>query len=121
FGTPEQVPFLAGTYFPPEQIRGMPSWRMVLEAVAASWREKREQIDAQSGGITERLAVSSRLRPSQEPIDGRALDRAVAALRSAYDPVNGGFGGAPKFPASSVIELLLARGEREMSIATLRA
>src|SRR2546421_3300579 len=85
FVTPGQVPFFAGTYFPPEQARGMPSWPMVLEAVAASWREKREQIDSQSAGIAERLAVSARMRPSTQPIDARSLDQAVAALRNAYD------------------------------------
>ena len=49
------------------------------------------------------------------------LDGALAALQQTYDPTNGGWGGAPKFPQSSTIELLLTRGEREMSLQTLRA
>ena len=49
------------------------------------------------------------------------IDRSLESLRATYDRVNGGWGGAPKFPAASVIELLLARGEREMSLGTLAA
>jgi uncharacterized protein YyaL (SSP411 family) len=121
FATPEQVPFYAGTYFPPEPAQGMPSWRMVLEAVVDAWEKRRDEIRAGSGRIVERLRGAAALRPSSQPIDPRSLDAAVAGLRQAYDRGNGGFGGAPKFPPSSTIEFLLGRGEREMSIATLRA
>ena len=54
-------------------------------------------------------------------MDARALDAAVAGLRSQYDPANGGFGGAPKFPPASALEFLLRRDEREMTAHTLRA
>src|SRR5947208_10317253 len=121
FITPDQVPFYAGTYFPPEQRGGLPSWHMVLEAIADAWEHRRDEIRAGSERIVPRLAGGATLSPSAEPIDGRALGTAVENLRSGYDPVNGGWGGAPKFPAASVIDLLLRRGETEMSLHTLQA
>jgi uncharacterized protein YyaL (SSP411 family) len=121
FLTPEQVPFYAGTYFPPDDMRGMPSWRRVMGAVADAWRDRREEILAGSDRIAQRLQGGARLAPSDDPIDAGGLDEAVAALRQGYDPQFGGFGGAPKFPPSSAIELLLRRGETEMTAHTLRA
>jgi uncharacterized protein YyaL (SSP411 family) len=61
------------------------------------------------------------VKPSDDPLDPRVLDEAVASLRRSYDAVHGGFGTAPKFPLASAIEFLLRRGEREMSAHTLRA
>jgi uncharacterized protein YyaL (SSP411 family) len=121
FVTPDQVPFYVGTYFPPNDRHGMPSWRRVLEAVAEAWTTKREQIRAGGDRITARLSGGATLQPSDEVMDPRALDDAVEKLRASYDERAGGFGGAPKFPPSSAIELLLRRGEREMSAGTLRA
>jgi uncharacterized protein YyaL (SSP411 family) len=121
FVTPEQVPFYAGTYFPPESRGGLPSWRMVLEAIADAWEGKREEIREGSGRIVPRLRGGASLQPSAEPIDARSLDAVVAGLRQSYDTGNGGWGGAPKFPAASVIDLLLRRGETDMSLGTLRA
>jgi uncharacterized protein YyaL (SSP411 family) len=121
FITPEQIPFYAGTYFPPEPRQGMPSWRMVLLGVADAWEKQREGIREQSDQVVRALQATARLQPSSDPISAAPLDEAVASLRRSYDPRNGGFGDAPKFPPGSTIELLLSRGEREMSIGTLRA
>ena len=121
FLTPEQVPFYAGTYFPREQRHGMASWPMVLEAVAKAWTERREEIRAGGDRIAQRLAGGALLEPSEDELDPASLDAAVERLVSAYDPRFGGFGGAPKFPPSSVVELLLRRGETDMSAGTLRA
>ena len=111
FLTPEHVPFYAGTYFPPQPRMGMPSWRQVLEAVAHAWQEKREEIRAGGSRIAERLRGGALLEPSSEPLQEAALDTAVEGLRAAYDPANGGFGSAPKFPPASALEFLLRRGE----------
>jgi uncharacterized protein YyaL (SSP411 family) len=121
FLTPEQVPFYAGTYFPPEDRGGMPSWRRILEAVVEAWTEKRDEIKAGSERVVERLRGGAVLEPSAEGLDPKDLDDAVAALRTNYDPVHGGFGSAPKFPPASAIEFLLRRGETEMTAHTLRA
>jgi uncharacterized protein YyaL (SSP411 family) len=121
FVTPEQVPFHVGTYFPPEDRHGIPSFRRVLTAVVEAWATRREEIEAGGARIAARLAGAAHLSPSSEPIDGRALDEAVRRLRVGYDAPHGGFGGAPKFPSSSALELLLRRGERDMTAGTLRA
>jgi uncharacterized protein YyaL (SSP411 family) len=122
FVTPDQVPFYGATYFPPQPRQGMPSWRQVLEAVSEAWTQRRESIEAQAPKIVERLAGGARLAPSANPITAAALDDAVARLREAYDAPRGGWGGAPKFPAASAIELLLRRGDAgagEMALGTL--
>ena len=121
FLTPEQVPFYAGTYFPPEDRGGMPSWRRVLEAVTEAWDTRREEIRGGSGRIVERLRGGALLEPSREVMDPRALDEAVSRLRRSYDARFGGFGGAPKFPPASAIEFLLRRGETRMTVHTLHA
>src|SRR5215204_2132025 len=120
FLTPEQVPFFAGTYFPPDSRMGMPSWRSVLEAVASAWDERRDEIRAGGEQIVQRLRGGALLAPSEQPFDASVLDDAVEALRRVYDRANGGFGQAPKFPPASAIEFLLRRGETEMSAHTLR-
>jgi uncharacterized protein len=119
FLTPEQVPFYGGTYFPPQQRHGMPAWPQVLEAVADAWAGKRDEIRASGGQMAARLGGGALLAPSQAPFDAAAIDAAIDALRGQFDAINGGWGGAPKFPAASTIELLLRRGERQMSIYTL--
>src|SRR5215213_11358990 len=121
FLTPEQVPFFAGTYFPPDSRMGMPSWRSVLEAVANAWDERREEIRQGGARVAERLRGGALLQPSQQPFEVTALDDAVEALRRQYDAAHGGFGSAPKFPPASALELLLRRGDTDMSAHTLRA
>src|SRR3954449_1700717 len=120
FLTPGAIPFLAGTYFPPEPRQGMPSWPQVLTAIGAAWDEQREEIRSQAGGIVARLRGAAALQPPDDEVDPASLDAAVGELRKLYDSEHGGFGRAPKFPPSSAIEFLLGRGEREMSLHTLR-
>jgi uncharacterized protein len=109
FLTPEQVPFYGGTYFPPQPRHGMPSWRELLESIAAAWAKDAEQIRGDGERIRERLAGGARLERSDQPIDASTLDAAVLALKASYDERNGGFGGAPKFPPSATLEFLLRR------------
>ena len=120
FVTPDQVPFYGGTYFPPSARQGMPSWRQVLGAVAEAWEQRRPSIEQQSGQIVERLRIGARLTASDSPITAAAIENAVAKLRDLYDPIRGGWGSAPKFPAASTIEFLLRVGEPDMALETLR-
>ena len=120
FLTPDGVPFYAGTYFPPEPRQGMPSWRMVLEGVAKAWDEQRDDIIDGAQRIVGRLQATAQLQAPDAEIDPASLDAAVATLKRGYDAEHGGWGGAPKFPAASVIEFLLRRGERTMALHTLR-
>ncbi|MDX6719042.1 MAG: uncharacterized protein QOJ63_1296 [Solirubrobacteraceae bacterium] len=121
FITPEQVPFYAGTYFPPEQRHGMPGWPQVLGAVARAWELQRDEIREQSSAMISRLSGASLLKPSEQPPAAEALDEAVAHLRASFDSVNGGWGNAPKFPPASTIEFLLRRGETATALQTLRS
>src|SRR3954447_14614764 len=77
FCTPDQAPFYGGTYFPPEQRHGLPSWRQVLGAVADAWERERDRIVAGSPRIVERLQGAAMLEPSQEIIDPRLLPEAA--------------------------------------------
>ena len=121
FLTPEQVPFFAGTYFPPDEGRGMPSWLQVLASVASAWEERADEIRETSDKVAQRLSGAAWVEPSDEPLTQDLLDQAVAALVALEDPRNGGFGAAPKFPPASAIELLLRRGAVEPAGRALSA
>jgi uncharacterized protein YyaL (SSP411 family) len=120
FLTPEQAPFYVGTYFPAESSHGLPSWREVLDAVSSAWNERREEVRQSGTEVLASLGASTRMRASSDPITDQLLLDAVSGVRASYDGRNGGFASAPKFPMASVIEFLLARGERDMSLHTLR-
>ncbi len=121
FATPEQVPFYAGTYFPPAGRQGLPGWRQLLEAIAEAWRERRTEIEQQGEQIVEQLGVSARIEPDPGEPEPGLLDTAAAAIADREDHLNGGFGGAPKFPQASAIELLLAREDPSPALRALRA
>ncbi|HYI19512.1 MAG TPA: DUF255 domain-containing protein, partial [Solirubrobacteraceae bacterium] len=122
FLTPEGAPFYAGTYFPPEPRQGMPSWPQVIVAVADAFAQRRDEVDDTAQRLLPRLEGAANMTPSEGDLDPAVLDEAVAELRRGYDWEHGGFHkGAPKFPAASAVEFLLARGEREMALHTLRA
>ncbi|MDA8435122.1 MAG: thioredoxin domain-containing protein, partial [Actinomycetales bacterium] len=108
-------PFYAGTYYPPEPRHGMPSFAQVLGAVHDAWAGDRSRLTAAAERITTALAERSAVGTA-EPLDAAAvaaaLDSAVADLATQYDASRGGFGGAPKFPPSMVLELLLRHHAR---------
>jgi uncharacterized protein len=121
FLDPDGVPFYGGTYFPPDESRGMPSFRMVMEAVVDAFEGKREEIRERAGATRARLGAIGEVEPNAESPEASQLDEAVARLLAAADLENGGFGGAPKFPPASALELLLAHGETEVVEKTLDA
>jgi uncharacterized protein YyaL (SSP411 family) len=111
FATPDQVPFYAGTYFPPVGRHGLPGWRQLLEAIVEAWTQRRAEIEQQGARIVEHLGVSARIEPDPGEPEPGLLATAVQAIADREDHVNGGFGSAPKFPQASAIELLLARAD----------
>jgi uncharacterized protein len=111
FLDPEGVPFYGGTYFPPDTSRGMPSFRMVMEAVVHAFETQREEIRERAPGTRARLGVLGEVEPRGNLPGPAELEAAVQRLLEVADRGNGGFGGAPKFPPASSLELLLARGE----------
>jgi uncharacterized protein YyaL (SSP411 family) len=121
FLTPDGEPFYGGTYYPPEPRHGLPSFRQVLVAVADAYRDKRDDVGRTAKQLVEHIRSGNAARPSSDPLSDAILGDAVRALRPQFDPAWGGWGGAPKFPAASVVEFLLRRGETEMTAKTLDA
>jgi uncharacterized protein len=121
FLTPEGRPFYAGTYFPRDDRHGMPSFRRVLEAMAAAWRDRREDLLRQGERVVQ--AIAAPVAPSSEPLTEDLLRAAHQGLARLFDPEWGGFGGAPKFPQPMTLEFLLRcdlRGyERSLDMVTL--
>ena len=111
FCDPEGVPFYGGTYFPPDESRGMPSFRMVMEAVLDAFENQREELRERAPETRRRLGAIGAVEPAGERPGAELLEGATATLRENADMQRGGFGGAPKFPPASTLELLLARGE----------
>jgi uncharacterized protein len=125
FLTPEQTPFFAGTYFPPDQRPGAPSWRMVIQAVSEAWMHRRDQVREQGARLAASIAAAATAAPARETQGDRVSTSLIAgsvqALAQTFDARHAGWGGAPKFPPHCTLEFLLAAGEPEMALATLRA
>ncbi len=112
FLTPDAEPFYFGTYFPPAPRHGMPSFRQVLEGVRQAWQERRDEVGEVAGKITRDLAGRELSVGGDEVPGEQELAQALLGLTREYDPQRGGFGGAPKFPPSMVIEFLLRHHAR---------
>ncbi|MDE2975041.1 MAG: thioredoxin domain-containing protein [Gemmatimonadota bacterium] len=117
FLTPAGTPYHGGTYFPPEPRHGMPSFRQVLAAAARAYRSRRGDVAEAGARLTEVLRRSAtEPQPESgrfEPGDGRIFEHAVSAAGRTFDPANGGFGGAPKFPQPDFLDFLLRTGGPE--------
>ncbi|ACO45988.2 thioredoxin domain-containing protein [Deinococcus deserti] len=121
FLTPDGEPFYAGTYFPPQDGYGLPSFRRLLASIANAWQNDREKLTGNARALTDHIREASRPRPSQGDLPAGFLQQAPDKLRRVFDADLGGFGGAPKFPAPTLLEFLLTRPEgRDMALHTLR-
>ncbi|GAA4806858.1 thioredoxin domain-containing protein [Actinomycetospora chlora] len=111
FLTADGDPFHCGTYYPARPYGGMPSFAQLLGAVVKAWTEDGERVRDAARSITGRLASVSRALPAAG-VDEETLRGAVVALTTDFDELRGGFGSAPKFPPSAVLEFLLRHHER---------
>jgi uncharacterized protein YyaL (SSP411 family) len=107
FLTPQLEPFYGGTYFPPDDRYGRPSFKRVLLALIEAWRTRRDDILRSSREIAERLQQAGRFEPGKEAPDVNLLRNAVSMLGRVFDSTYGGFGSAPKFPHGTDLRLLL--------------
>ncbi|MEV7240000.1 thioredoxin domain-containing protein [Streptomyces sp. NPDC093248] len=112
FLTPDAEPFYFGTYFPPEPRHGMPSFRQVLEGVRQAWADRRDEVGEVARKIVRDLSQRELGHQGAEPPGEQEQAQALLALTREYDPQRGGFGGAPKFPPSMVLEFLLRHHAR---------
>jgi hypothetical protein len=138
FCTPDGRPFYAGTYFPPVERHGMPSFRQVVEALGTAWAADRDKVVEQADSLVE--AVRREVRLDQTLSLGTAaaaagslnaetaIDAVVANLAGTFDAEWGGFGPAPKFPRPTLVELCLrhhrrtgSERSRQMALTTLDA
>ena len=104
--TPDLKPFLGGTYFPPEERYGQPAFKKVLERIATAWKEDHDKIVEQGSKIVEALRESQSAAPGEGKIDASVADAAYRQLDRSYDPKEGGFGNAPKFPRPVTLNFL---------------
>ena len=135
FCTPDGRPFYAGTYFPPIERHGMPSFRRVVQSLGEAWVSERAQVLEQAGALVGAVQRELRLaealheeagsggrggaagapllRLAGPALDPEALlEQVVAGLGPGFDPEWGGFGPAPKFPRPTLVELCLRRARR---------
>ena len=109
----QREPFFAGTYWPPQQRFGMPGFAQVLQSLADAWNDRRKEVDEHAGKIGEalqQLARGTKSTSQDEELNAQVIDEAIGRLLESLDRTDGGFGGAPKFPHVTDLELLLQLG-----------
>ncbi len=124
FLTPQRQPFFGGTYFPPEDRFGRPSFQGLLRQLAQAWKEQRQAIEQQAALLTEHLREVLQPPPGPGQLGPDLLRNAADQLRQVFDPAFGGFGPAPKFPHAVDLRLLLRAWKRfgdDDALAMVRA
>ena len=115
FLTPNLQPFFSGTYFPKEPRYGMPSFQQVLSGVIQSYQERRSALDKQALEVTGYLQNLQRFPSKSSNTASDPLLAQAEKILETFDPIYGGFGGAPKFPRVADMALLLRLGYRMRS------
>jgi uncharacterized protein YyaL (SSP411 family) len=129
--TPDLKPIVGGTYFPPEDRYGQPAFQKVLERIAAAWKQDHDKLVEQGSKIVEALRESQSTATREGKLDDSILDAAYQQLDHSFDPKEGGFSSAPKFPRPATLNFLMrlyARDPKshsgkhalEMALFTLR-
>ena len=128
FLTPEGKVFYGGTYFPPKDAYNRPSFEHVLKAVAKHYHENKGEAMRDAESLHQALAERRASVMDEAVVNDAFFKEGVDALRGEHDPVNGGFGSAPKFPHAGAIEFLLAdvhrtgsTGLKDIAVRTLTA
>jgi uncharacterized protein YyaL (SSP411 family) len=115
--TPSGDPFFCGTYFPPTDRPGLPSFGRVIETIAESWRTRRAEIEKSGADVVQQLAKRAGASPlTGTGITAAQLDAAAAVLGKQHNDMTGGFGGAPQFPPSMALEFLIRHAARTGSV-----
>ncbi len=120
FLTPDLKPFFAGTYFPPDARHGRPGFPEVLTAISDSFRDKGDDVARVGEEVTGKIRQMSVMSASKEVLTPNLLNRAFGDLSARFDNVEGGFGGAPKFPHPMDVMFLLRYHRRTGNPEALR-
>ena len=123
FLTPDKRPFYGGTYFPPAPRYNMPSWPQILTSIAETFKNKRAELEKSATDVVAELRRLSAVETAPGELSKDLLEAAFTSFSRTFDTVNGGFGGAPKFPPAMSLEFLLryhkrTGDERALSIVT---
>ncbi len=131
FLTPDRKPFYGGTYFPPEDRYGRPGFVTLLNAVAQAWKTRRGELENSAADLLAHMEEGAKPVAGAAPVGPEILEAAARSLAAQFDPRNGGFGGAPKFPPAMRLEFLIryhlrtgepsARGMAETTLAKMAA
>jgi len=126
--TPDLKPFYGGTYFPPSSLYGRPGFTDILREIARVWQTERDKVTQSAEAVTNQLRTLEQAAPTSAIPGAEVLARTVTQFKESFDPRNGGFGDAPKFPRPSELLFLLREhartgdtAAREITLRTLRA
>jgi uncharacterized protein YyaL (SSP411 family) len=121
FLTPDGKPFYGGTYFPPVDGYGRPSFKRVLLSIANAYKEKHGDVVEQAKMVESAIAQAESFAGKSGRVSARIIDAIQNSAFSMFDPQHGGFGQAPKFPHPSVLDLLIEQYARKVKNPTLAA
>ncbi|HUR36968.1 MAG TPA: thioredoxin domain-containing protein [Terriglobales bacterium] len=107
FLTPDGRPFFGGTYFPPDDHYGRPSFKRVLAGIANAYKEKHSEVLESAESVMTAVTHQEAFAGHSASVDPRTIDTMVQSALKAFDRVHGGFGNQPKFPHSSALDLLI--------------
>jgi uncharacterized protein YyaL (SSP411 family) len=107
FLTPDGRPFYGGTYFPPHDMQGRPSFRRVLLAISDAFRDKNGDVLEQAQMVEGAIAHAESFPGKSGEFSPRVIEEIIESALKMFDETNGGFGGAPKFPHASILDLLI--------------
>ncbi len=111
FLTPDGKPFYGGTYFPPADGYGRPSFKRVLTSIASAYRDKRSEVLEQAGLVESAIARSESFGGGGT-LSPTVIDAIIESAHKMFDSTNGGFGGAPKFPHPGALDLIMEQYAR---------
>src|SRR5689334_6800352 len=113
FLTPDGKPFYGGTYFPPHDQYGRPSFKRVLLSISQAYHEKHEDVREQAQLVTQAVSQAESFAGRQADFNERVVETIVKSTVEMFDSTNGGFGHAPKFPHASAMDLLIDYSARK--------
>ncbi|HEY0306584.1 MAG TPA: thioredoxin domain-containing protein [Acidobacteriaceae bacterium] len=112
FLTPEGKPYFGGTYFPPEDRYGRPSFQRVLQTMADAFKNRRAEVDESAGSVMQAIEYNESFSGGGGSVGPELVEKIVEACVKQFDPRNGGFGSQPKFPHPAAIDLLMDFAQR---------